>query len=97
MPGCIERAAAIGLLIALAGCKTAEPDNAPRFYPAAVAVGCVKDRPSRPQSLAERISDAEWEQMPPGSQARAVQAQAGYWMNYRDRLEGATSGCKAVN
>jgi len=34
--------------------------------------------------------------MPPGAKAAAVEARAGERMNYTDRLEAATSGCKEV-
>lgn len=85
--------AAVGFLIA--GCGHKPLNDAPyRELPVAVAVGCVKDRPTAPQSLAERFTDDEWASLAPGAMARAVQAQAGDRMNYTDRLEAATKGCK---
>lgn len=93
------RAASAGILVLLAGCThkpASEPERVYRELPVAVAVGCVKDRPTAPQSLAERYSDAEWAALAPGAMARAVQAQAGERMNYEDRLEAATRGCREV-
>jgi hypothetical protein len=84
--------ASLGLLAACT--HTSEPERVYKELPVAVAVGCVKDRPARPQSLAERIPDAEWDALAPGAMARAVQAQAGDRLNYEDRLEAATAGCR---
>lgn len=92
-----ERAAAAGLLILLSACASApkpEPEAGVRTYPEAVAIGCVKDRPERPQSLLERFSDEVWARLAPGAMARAVEAQGGERLNYEDRLSAATAGCK---
>lgn len=87
-------AACIGLLT---GCAHSQTEDRPyRELPVAVAIGCVKDRPTAPQSLKERISDEEWAMLAPGAMARAVQAQAGDRLNYEDRLEAATKGCRAA-
>lgn len=92
-----QRIALCGLLV-LAGCQHAaeSPAKPYRELPVAVAVGCVQDRPVAPQSLRERYSDAEWASLAPGAMARAVQAQAGERMNYADKLDAATKGCKAA-
>lgn len=87
-------AACLGLL---AGCAHRQAEDKPyRELPVAVAVGCVKDRPAALQSLLERISDEEWAALAPGAMARAVQAQAGERLNYEDRLEAATKGCRVA-
>jgi len=92
-----EQFAAAGVLALLSACASnpkVEPEREYRELPVAVAVGCVKDRPARPQTLLERFTDDEWSALAPGAMARSVEAQAGDRMNYSDRLDAATKGCR---
>ncbi len=86
--------ACAGLLV-LTGCQTTERI---RYKEARVAVSapCVVDRPEKTPNLLTSHPDGIWGVMPPGAKAAAVEARAGERMNYTDRLEAATSGCKEV-
>lgn len=94
----IRRAILVGLALAgLTACahKPADaPRGAYRELPVAVAVGCVRDRPAPPPRLLDAYTDAEWEALAPGAMAYAFLAQAGERLNYTDRLEAATKGCR---
>lgn len=86
--------ATAGLLIAGCAGQTPEPQIMFKPTPVATPVGCVVDRPKRPQKLLERISDPEWEALAPGARAQAFNVTAGERMNYTEELEAATSACK---
>lgn len=88
--------AAITLALALAGCggSQARPEVHYETVPVVVTAPCVVNRPTAPVSLKQAIPDAQWAQMPTGAKARAVEAQAGRRLNYEDRLEAATAGCR---
>jgi hypothetical protein len=95
---CGAQRIALCWLLVLAGCQHApeSPAKPYRELPVVVAVGCVQNRPMAPQSLRERYSDDQWTALAPGAMARAVQAQAGDRLNYADKLDAATKGCKAA-
>lgn len=86
------------LLLALAGCAHRDPDTPPKLDTITVlvpvATGCIapSGRPAPVIPLKERYTE-EWQAMPPGAKASAVQAQAGDRLNYEDALRAATSGC----
>lgn len=84
----------LGLLAGCAG--KPEIETVYKQVPVAVAVGCVVDRPESPLSLNARVSADEWGQRAPGAKAASVEAQAGIRMNYQDRLEASTAGCRAA-
>lgn len=87
------RLAAAGLLI-LSACSTAtETKTVNREVKVAVPVGCVVNRPQRPQRLLDLRNEAEWALLAPGAKAQAIRAQAGARMTYSDQLEAATAGC----
>lgn len=93
---CHGWAVSIGLLIALPSCtNTVAREPAIRFQDVniAVPVGCVVNRPEPVRPMNTQISNEAWDSLPPGSKARAVEAQGGDRMNYTDRLEAATKGC----
>lgn len=94
MRGRVGFALLLGLLSACATAPKAEPETRYKIAKAAVAVGCVVDRPAPPMPLNQRITPEEWEARAPGAHAESFKAQAGERMNYEDRLEAATSGCK---
>lgn len=86
----------LGLLVFLGACTPAarEPEIRIETAPVAVTTPCVVNRPEKVVPLKQTIRDAQWAQIPPGAKAQAVKAQAGRWMNYTDKLEAATAGCR---
>lgn len=88
-----------GVLIALSSCTStpAEPRVEYRTVPVAVSAGCVVERPEAVVPLNQQVSSDQWGALAPGAKAEAVLAQAGDRLNYEDRLEAATSGCKNAN
>lgn len=86
------------LALALASCGQPTPPVEPsivyREVKVPVAVGCVSQRPTPPVAANARISADQWAALAPGAQAEVMKAQAGEHMNYEDKLNAATSGCK---
>lgn len=80
----------------LTGCAGSTPEVRVEYrtVPVPVSVGCVVDRPAPIRPLNEQITPEQWERLAPGAKAEAIRAQAGERMNYSDRLEASTSGCK---
>jgi hypothetical protein len=89
---------AISLIPLLAGCggHVAAVSEKPVPFAVPVAVGCVgKDgKPTPPEPLKQRYTDAQWAAMPPGAKAQAVAAQGGARLNYEDSLRASTAGCR---
>lgn len=83
-------------LCLLAGCggTAPRPEVHYKTVPVVVTAPCVVDRPEKPTGLKAIIPDEQWAQMPTGAKAQAVKAQAGRRLNYEDRLEAATAGCR---
>lgn len=83
-----------GVLI-LAGCKHAS-DAEIRYkeVPVAVSAGCVVDRPAPVVSLKDRMTEEEWRARAPGAKAATIEGQAYDRMNYADKLDAATKGCR---
>lgn len=84
-----------GLLI-LGGCAGREHEPKVQFQEVAVAVSapCVSGRPAAVPSLRDSIPPSVWAARAPGAKAAAIEAQAGDRMNYQDRLNAATAGCR---
>ena len=83
-------------LILIAGCtKTVTEERIVyQDVPVPVPVGCVVNRPTEPDPLRARYTDAQWAALAPGARAQAIAAQAGDRLNHTQAQAAALSGCK---
>lgn len=96
MRSSLRLAVLAGVLIGLSACQTTpeEPRIEYRTVPVPVSAGCVVQRPAPVRPLNEQVPQEQWNALAPGAKAEAMRAQAGDRLNYENRLEAATSGCK---
>lgn len=83
----MKRALILLVMLALAGCATAPPPK-PQIVEIPVAVGCLGDKPARPQAA---FGIGEY----PGDKVAAQKAlaEASAWEGYATKLEATMAGC----